>query len=388
MKNYDVCAYYFPNYHKDKRNLLVHGKDWDEWELVKKAVPRFDGHLLPNVPLWGYEDESDPKVFEKKIEAASSHGVNCFLWDWYWYEDGPFLQKCLEKGYLKSTNKSKVKFAIHWANHNWVDIHPAIRSTVNNPHTLYKGEITEKAFEEMTDYIIENYFSDPDYWKINNSPYFSIYEIGKLISGLGGLENTIKSLDLFRKKTIAAGFSDLHLNAVVWGIPIILGESTLHDVGNWLNVSSRFNKPDDIIKYLKFDSVTSYVWVHHVPMTTFPTVDYMDALKKMQDYWYEASKAYSVPYYPNVTMGWDSSPRTIQSDVFDNLGYPFTSIYVNNTPDNFQIALEEAKKFIDDSNLSILNINAWNEWTEGTYLEPDLKNKYGYLEAIKKVFLS
>ena len=154
MKNYDVCAYYFPNYHKDKRNLLVHGKNWDEWELVKKAVPRFDGHLLPNVPLWGYEDESDPKVFEKKIEAASSHGVNCFLWDWYWYEDGPFLQKCLEKGYLKSSNKSKVKFAIHWANHNWVDIHPAIRSTVKNPHTLYNGEITEKAFEEMTDYII------------------------------------------------------------------------------------------------------------------------------------------------------------------------------------------------------------------------------------------
>lgn len=127
------------------------------------------------------------KYLKKKIEAASSHGVNCFLWDWYWYEDGPFLQKCLEKGYLKSTNKSKVKFAIHWANHNWVDIHPAIRSTVNNPHTLYKGEITEKAFEEMTDYIIENYFSDPDYWKINNSPYFSIYEIGKLISGLGGI---------------------------------------------------------------------------------------------------------------------------------------------------------------------------------------------------------
>ena len=147
MKNYDVCAYYFPNYHKDNRNLLVHGKDWDEWELVKKAVPRFDGHLLPNVPLWGYEDESDPKVFEKKIEAASSHGVNCFLWDWYWYEDGPFLQKCLEKGYLKSINKSKVKFAIHWANHNWVDIHPAIRSTIKNPHTLYNGEITEKAFE-------------------------------------------------------------------------------------------------------------------------------------------------------------------------------------------------------------------------------------------------
>ena len=70
MKNYDVCAYYFPNYHKDKRNLLVHGKDWDEWELVKKAVPRFDGHLLPNVPLWGYEDLIS-NVTKKKNMAIS-----------------------------------------------------------------------------------------------------------------------------------------------------------------------------------------------------------------------------------------------------------------------------------------------------------------------------
>ena len=51
--------------------------------------------------------------------------------------------------------------------------------------------------------------------------------------------------------------------------------------------------------------------------------------------------------FPNVTMGWDSSPRTIQSDVFDNVGYPFTSVYVNNTPDNFKIALQEAKKFAE-----------------------------------------
>ena len=330
MKNYDVCAYYFPNYHKDKRNLLVHGKDWDEWELVKKAVPRFDGHLLPNVPLWGYEDESDPKVFEKKIEAASSHGINCFLWDWYWYEDGPFLQKCLERGYLKSSNKSKVKFAIHWANHNWVDIHPATRSTVKNPHTLYNGEITEKAFEEMTDYIIENYFSDPDYWKIDGAPYFSVYESNKMISGVGGLKNAVKCLERFRKKTIEAGFPNLHLNAVVWGIPILPGSSSLANlVGNWLDVSEDFKEPNDIIKYLNYDSVTSYVWVHHVEMPTFPTVDYMDMLKGMKDYWYEASRTYSVPYYPNVTMGWDASPRTIQSDVYEDIGYPFTSVYVN-----------------------------------------------------------
>ena len=109
--------------------------------------------------------------------------------------------------------------------------------------------------------------------------------------------------------------------------------------------------------------------------------------KRMKEYWHEASKSYLVPYYPNVTMGWDASPRTIQSDVFDDIGYPFTSVYTSNTPENFQIALEEAKKFLEEENLNILNINAWNEWTEGTYLKPDTVNKYKYLEAIKNIFL-
>ena len=174
MKNFDVCAYYFPNFHQDKRNVPIHGKGWNEWDLVKRAEPRFEGHLQPKIPLWGYEDESDPIVFEKKIDAASDHGINCFLWDWYWYEDGLFLEKCLEQGYLKSKNKSKVKFALHWGNHTWKDIHPTTRSSVKNPTNLYHGEISVKAFEQMTDYIIEKYFTDPDYWKIDGAPYFSV----------------------------------------------------------------------------------------------------------------------------------------------------------------------------------------------------------------------
>jgi hypothetical protein len=34
----------------------------------------------------------------------------------------------------------------------------------------------------------------------------------------------------------------------------------------------------------------------------------------------------------------------------------------------------------------ILTINAWNEWTEGSYLEPDTEHGFAYLEAIKQVF--
>jgi len=34
----------------------------------------------------------------------------------------------------------------------------------------------------------------------------------------------------------------------------------------------------------------------------------------------------------------------------------------------------------------VITIYAWNEWTEGGYLEPDTVHGMGYLEAIRNVF--
>ena len=99
-----TAAYYFPNYHLDKRNEEFHGKGWTEWELMKCARPRFEGHRQPRIPLWGYQDEADPKVMAQKIEAASAHGINAFVFDWYWY-DGPYLQRALDEGFLQAPRK-------------------------------------------------------------------------------------------------------------------------------------------------------------------------------------------------------------------------------------------------------------------------------------------
>src|SRR6266699_5158762 len=82
-----VAAYYFGNYHPDERNVKAHGPAWTEWNLVKAATPRFQAHRQPRIPLWGYEDESDPKVFEKKIAVASRSKIDAFIFDWYWYKD-------------------------------------------------------------------------------------------------------------------------------------------------------------------------------------------------------------------------------------------------------------------------------------------------------------
>ena len=99
---YEVAVYYFPQWHVDEQNEKSHGYPWTEWETLKIAKPRFAGHQQPKVPQWGYEDEADPKVMAKKIEVASSHGVDVFLYDWYYKDEGSFLQRCLEDGFLRA----------------------------------------------------------------------------------------------------------------------------------------------------------------------------------------------------------------------------------------------------------------------------------------------
>jgi hypothetical protein len=363
-----VACYYFPNYHPDARNAIVHGAGWTEWELVKAARPRFAGHHQPNVPAWGYGDESDPEVMARKIDAAADHGVDAFIFDWYWFDDGPFLQRGLDEGFLGAANNDRLKFALMWANHDWTDIHPYKLGAERT--VLYPGIFAKKTFDVICDHVIENYFKHPSYWKIGGAPYFSVYELNKLMQSFGGAGAARAALDKFRERAQAAGLPGLHLNAVVWGRPILPGETSPSD-------------PAEVVRMLGFDSVTSYVWIHHVKMPEMRT-DFAYVQEKYFEYWEEASRKFDVPYFPNVTMGWDSSPRAHQDDPFENQGYPFTNTISGNTPERFAGALRATRERLERAGgPQILNINCWNEWTEGSYLEPDERNGMAYLEAVR-----
>ena len=87
-QNYDIAAYYWPAYHPEPRwaELGVFGDGKGEWQNVYEAKPKHKGHDQPRVPLLGYEDESDPAVMAKKIDIATSHGVNVMIFDWYWFD--------------------------------------------------------------------------------------------------------------------------------------------------------------------------------------------------------------------------------------------------------------------------------------------------------------
>jgi hypothetical protein len=370
---FEVGVYYFPNYHVDPRNEQAHGPGWTEWELVKAARPRFEGHRQPLVPAWGYVDEADPKVMQMKINAAADHGVDYWIFDWYWYNDGPFLNRCLEAGYLRAANNSRVKFCCMWANHDWTNLHPA---KLRDPRTLlYPGAVTRKTFDTLTAHVVEKYFKHLSHFTVGGCPYFSVYDLTKLVQSFGSVPATRHALDDFRAKTKAAGFPNLHLNAVVWGRQILPGETTPAD-------------PVKLVSALGFDSFTSYVWIHHVHLDKFPQTDYASVQARYMEYWEKAEKRFPLPYFPNVTMGWDSSPRTVQSDKYLNVGYPFMATMKDNTPERFGQALAAVKqRLAQRSNVpKILSINAWNEWTEGSYLEPDTVYGMGYLKAIRDVF--
>ena len=369
-----VASYYFGQYHpNDPRNEKTKGKGWSEWELIKAARPRFPGHHQPKVPLWGYQDESDPQVMAQKIAAAADHGVDAFIFDWYHYDDGPFLERPIDEGFLKATNNHRLKFAFMWANHDWQENLFPYKKGDPRP-VLYPGKVSPAAFEKICDHLIKDYFLHPSYWKIDGKPYFSFYDLSKLLENFGSVEATRVGLDKFRAKVKAAGLPGLHLNAVAWGQPILPGGKVPAD-------SAR------LVRDLGFDSVTSYVWIHHVLLPKQQT-DYNEVRADYFKYWEKAEKLFKVPFFPNVSMGWDPSPRCDQNDKFDDSGYPFTNTVGNNTPENFRVALELTKQRLlaNPNGPRILNINCWNEWTEGSYLEPDTVNGMKYLEAIRSVF--
>jgi len=367
-----VAAYYFPNYHEDLRNAAYHGNGWTEWELVKKAKPRFANHHQPNVPEWGYTDEADPVQMAQKIDAAADHGIDVFIFDWYMYEDGPFLNRCIDEGFLKAKNCNRIKFGLMWANHDWVDIHPYTKGAERK--VLYPGIVSPERYDEICDFVIEKYFKRSNYWTINGKPYFSVYDVQKFVEGFGSLEATKLAMDKMRGKAIDAGLKGVHWNLVAWGRPILPVEEPPSDLAG-------------LIKTLGFDSSTSYVWIHHVQLPEKQT-DYNYVRDAYFKHWNKAKVDYGVPYFPNVTMGWDPTPRCDLNSEWEPVGYPFMNTIGNNSPENFKTALQMTKeKLLADSNgPGILNINCWNEWTEGSYLEPDTVHGMAYLEAIKEVF--
>lgn len=354
---YDIAAYIWPSCHDDPMARDVLWPDGTgEWEVIKKGTPRFPGHYQPKVPLWGYELDNDPQVMEKWIDVATDHGVNVFIFDWYWYDEGPYLESSLNDGFLKASNNEKMQFYVMWANHDVARNYWNVHRYKDDDSQLWNGAVDWDNYKIIVDRLITQYFSRPNYYKIDGSPVFSVFSIDELLESFGTIDETRKALDYFREQTKKAGFPDLHIQLVAGGLP---DESQI-----------------DRITSLGANSVTQYNWggPHREDYIQWG-VESMERIRKWD-------KALSIPYFPNATIGWDDTPRFPEKTQKDVVHY-------NTSPTSFASFLQNAKEYADNhpDQPKLITVFSWNEWVEGGYLLPDAKYGYGYLEAVRDIIL-
>jgi len=365
MKQYDVAAYIWPAYTGDEpRSRIFWPEGMGEWETVREAKPKFPGHQWPRVPRWGYMNEADPAVMEMQINQATRHGVNVFIYDWYWFDRRPFLENCLDDGFLKAPNTGKMKFYLMWANHDanysW---DRRISYCKERRTVIWQGKTDVNNYKIIAKHWFEDYFTLPNYYKIDNKPLISIYDLRNFIDTFGSVEETANMMNWLNDESKNYGLDGVHFQVI-------------HTGANSLNLSGVDGAvvADDVIAQLPFDSITHYQYCHFTDVGR----DYTVAMEDVKKTWKNISEKFDATYFPHVSIGWDNNPR------FTPLR---PNILTNNTPDVFEKALADAKAFAESHGVNMVTINSWNEWTEGSYLLPDDLYGYGYLEAVKKVFL-
>ena len=365
-RNYDVAAYLYPAYASDDPRLRPFWPTgMGEWETVMTMQQRNPGHYWNRRPLWGYINEADPAVMEMEIEQATSHGVNVFIFDWYWFDGRPFMETTLTNGFLKAQNREKMKFYLMWANHDVVNTWDTRISRLPENNVIWQGSVDRQEFEKICRRNIELFFSQPEYYKIDGKPVFMIYDVVNFIKGLGGIKEAADAVKWFKQEVKKAGFPGLDLQFTMWKPNL---NYSGFDAG-------KTDKPgNEFVTRLGFTSTSHYQFCHFTNVND----EYNNIMERVRKEWDQIDADFTIPYYPHISIGWDNSPRITQS-----------AIVRDNTPENFAKALRDARDYADrhPNQVPLITINSWNEWTETSYLQPDNVYGYGYLEAVKKVFV-
>jgi hypothetical protein len=364
----EVAAIYCPLWHNYDHASSWKGEGWCEWELVRDAIPRFKGHALPLRPSWGFFDESDPRWAAREIALAADHGIDVFIFDWYWYSGVRIMEEALERGFLKSPNRRRMKFALMWANHDWADYFPPPFDKPWNSWLPIRH--SPRDLERVIDYAIDHYFRQPNYWTVDGRLFFSLFQPDLLVEKLGGPAASRRLLARIDHRLRAAGLPPIHWNAMLWE-PGTAGS----------------------LKEAGFRSTTTY----NVNSTGEDRMvqRYEDLVEAHGRTWGRMA-ATPLPHCPVVTMGWDVTmrcdrklrwpfPRSKRTGRHD---YPYGHLVTGNTPRLFGRLCRDAAAHArgDPAKPFAVFVNAWNEWTEGSFLLPEKRRGLAYLKALKKAF--
>ena len=353
-----IIAFYLPQFHEIPENNEMWGKGFTEWTNVKKAKPLFDGHVQPVEPLDdNYYNLLDSDVMRWQVKIAKENGLYGFCFYHYWYNGHLLLEKPIEQ-FLKEKDIN-FPFCICWANHDWTTGWKDREFNVISRQDYSDREEWKKHFE----YLLP-YFKDERYIKKNGKPLIIIYQIANIPQ-----INDI--VDCWQKMAVAGfrddGFSyDIEYQPqYVRELVIKKGERKRQTFVHYVKSLSRFIKIPPFIKksFLK-------VYLPDPAKQKPLIVDYDDVWEKILSMGPVRSNS-----IPGAMVRMDTTPR-IQNRGFVTQG----------------MTVEKFKKYLkrqiinarDNYKSDMIFLFAWNEWAEGGYLEPDKRDGYGVLNAIKE----
>lgn len=357
MGKIKIMAFYLPQFHTIPENDEWWGKGFTEWVNVRKARPLFKGHNQPRVPLnENYYDLSKVETLRWQADLANTYGVYGLCFYHYWFAGG---KKLLEKPaeMLLENKDIRLRFCFSWANEPWARTWDGKAHHVLMAQDYGMEDDWKKHF-----YYLLPFFKDDRYVKEDGCPMFLIYKPHSI-------PHAKEMMEMWNGMAIKEGFNGIHFVETLRG-------------------TNRDNRNLPFKAYVEFEpALTNY-------SHSFLTLNYnrirrrlLKAINKVfgsnimlnRPYQFEEVMRRSLKHkspqgtYGGVCVGWDNTARRGNASV----------VVLPSTKNQFKKALKDKIiKTEREYNADYVFINAWNEWCEGTYLEPDEVHKYDYLEAI------
>jgi lipopolysaccharide biosynthesis protein len=341
-----LIAYYLPQFHPIAENDAWWGKGFTDWTNVTKALPRFEGHYQPRLPgEFGFYDLRLPDILRRQAKLARRYGIEGFCFHYYWFGGKRLLETPLNM--LLSQPDIDLPFCVNWANENW-----SRRWDGKDQEVLIAQQHSPEddiAFAKS----LEPLFRDPRYIKIDGRPLMMVYRPDILPDAT----STVKR---WRAHFVEAGLGNPY---------IVMAQTTDDDPRHYgMDAAAGFpphrcgSEGDRINRSLK-------------------VLD-PQYLGRVKDYSVMAAASLSnrpqeFKLFPGVCPNWDNEARR------PNRGRCFHG----SSPEKYGGWLAGAcsNALHMERDERIVFINAWNEWAEGAYLEPDRHFGYAYLAKTASV---
>ncbi len=368
-------AFYLPQFHPIPENDEAYGKGFTEWTNTRKAVPLFEGHRQPRTPLGeNYYSLLDKDVMIRQAALAKEYGVYGFCYYHYWFSGGhKLLEKPVEM--MLDCPEIDIPFCLCWANENWTK-----RWDGGNKDVIVAQDYGDMDdLDRHIDYLCD-FFRDPRYIRIDDKPLLLIYKADII-------PNLKKILDRIRSRVADNDFKGIVLASQY---PKYFFEGVrLKYFDHYIQFQPRFAQ--------ELEERAGHSALYNTAMKIMISLGMREFGKKLRakalgtDSFGENAelihRSYSEDWerilsyevrdkrlMAGAFVDWDNTPRNKKGLVYDGT-----------TPVLFGEYMKRLSDKIDrEYNSDFVFINAWNEWAEGAYLEPDTVYGYEYLEKLKE----